>query len=91
MTVERELQVLRQLHAALDGAVRHLDQAADGLDEAVGAELWTGPHAERLRRVWAQHREDVSMTLAEVLWAAVTDVRTQHNNLAAATGQPDRL
>lgn len=91
MTVERELQTLRQLHAALDRAGSHLDQAVAGLDEAAGAELWTGPRADRLRRVWGAHREAVVSALPEVVRAAVADVREQHNNLASATGEPDRL
>lgn len=91
MTVERELQTLRHLHAALDGAASHLEQAAAGLDEAAEAELWSGPQADGLRRVWAAHREAVGMALPEALRAALVDVRTQHNNLASATGEPDRL
>ena len=91
MTVDRELQTLRHLHASLDGAVSHLQQAAIGLDEAAEAELWTGPQADRLRRVWETYREAVGVALPEALRAALADVRAQHNNLASATGEPDRL
>jgi GNAT superfamily N-acetyltransferase len=91
VTVERELRTLRELHAVLDRAAHDLQRVGASLDEAVGVDLWAGPQADRLRVTWSAQRDGVGTALVEALRVSVADVRTQHNNLAAATGEPDRL
>jgi hypothetical protein len=91
VTVERELRTLRDLHAVLDRAADDLERVSVALDGAVRVDLWAGPQADRLRDTWSTEREGAGPALVETLRACVADVRTQHNNLAAATGEPDRL
>ena len=91
MAVEHELATLRHLHAVLDRASHDLERVVVGLDEAVTLELWTGPLVEELRETWRAQRDAVRPVLTDLLLASADDVRIQHNNLAAATGHPDRL
>ncbi|GAA1172881.1 hypothetical protein GCM10009584_12320 [Ornithinimicrobium humiphilum] len=91
MTVEHELLALRELHDVVERAAQDLERIAGDLDRAVGVELWTGRQADELRSVWLAQRRVVRPTLTSVLRASAADVRTQHNNLAAAVGRSERL
>lgn len=91
MAVAHELQTLRELYAVVDRAVQELERVALELDQALAVELWTGPKAEEVREAWQGQRPALTPALTDLLRTSAGDIRVQHNNLAAATGEPDRL
>jgi hypothetical protein len=81
-----DLETLRNLHRGLD---EHAQKAIDfktALDGHVGQAVWKGANADKFRQAWDEfkpHFDRLHTSPSE----GRDDVRTQHNNIAAATGE----
>ncbi|MFT4083012.1 MAG: WXG100 family type VII secretion target [Nocardioides sp.] len=84
--VGADLETMRNLHKGLD---EHAQKAIDmktGLDGHFSNTVWKGTNADKMRQAWEEfkpHLDKLHQSLSE----AKDDVRTQHNNIAAATGE----
>ncbi|GAA4283231.1 hypothetical protein GCM10022261_07620 [Brevibacterium daeguense] len=90
MSVGAELSTLSALNTTFknnaDAAIDIKTQVSNGVDSSV----WTGKYSDEFREAWTTYSKNLD-TLNEALLKAAEDVRTNHNNIAAATGEPDRL
>ncbi|MCV2394552.1 WXG100 family type VII secretion target [Actinotalea sp. M2MS4P-6] len=90
MAVGAELSTLQDLHktfvAKADEALQIQTQVQSALDGA----QWTGKYSEDFRSAWVEYKKNLN-NLADALTGAAKDVQTNHNNIAAATGEPDRI
>lgn len=80
-----DLETLRNLHKSLDEHVQKAIDFTNTLDGQVSQAVWKGSSSEKFRRAWEEfkpHFEKLHTALSE----GRDDVRTQHNNIAAATG-----
>lgn len=84
--VGANLASLQDLYRALGENTTRLGEVRDSVERAVGGAVWAGPNAERFREAWEQLKPSID-GLAVAFADAQRDVRSQHNNLAAATGE----
>lgn len=91
MSVSAELASLRELHTSLGESTTGLRQVASTIEHALDSTVWTGQTLERLRAQWTGACQQDLSSLVECLEEARVDLRHQHNNLASATGQSERL
>jgi hypothetical protein len=85
-----DLETLRNLHKGLDD---HAQKALDfkrALDGHVNNAVWKGTNADKFRQAWAEFRP-VFDKLNTSLTEGRDDVKNQHNNIAAATGEGARI
>ena len=90
MAVGAELSTLQALFRTFQ---QNASQAADiksHVDQGVNAAEWTGKYADDFRALGQDYRANLDK-LQEALDGAAADVRTNHNNIAAATGEGDRI
>lgn len=85
--VRDELASLRELHSTLLAAAQENRRVAADVVRSLDDTVWTGPRAQSFGASWTS----LTGTLATALDQAADDVQTQHNNLAAATGEPDSI
>lgn len=89
-TVGAELDTLRQLHTTfLQKASEALDIKTN-VDNGVHSAVWTGKYSQDFRTSWTEYRRNLD-NLHQALTGAANDVRTNHNNIAAATGESERI
>lgn len=91
MAVKDELATLRDLHSTLSTSAQDLLRITDDIDGSLEGTLWVGTTAERFLQTWRAIRPSLAPQLVQAMHEAQDDVRTQHNNLAAATGEVDRI
>lgn len=85
-----DLETLRNLHKGLDD---HAGKALDfksALDGYVSQAVWRGPNADKFRQAWEEFKPTFDK-LNVALTEGRDDVRTQHNNLALATGESAQI
>jgi uncharacterized protein YukE len=90
VAVGAELSTLQALFKTFQ---QNAQQAADiksHVDQGLNATEWTGKYADDFRSLWQDYRTNLDR-LQEALDGAASDVRTNHNNIAAATGEGDRI
>jgi WXG100 family type VII secretion target len=85
-----DLATLGQLKRDLDDSAARAEQVKSTLDRSVGAAVWRGPNADNFRSAW-QEFSPTFTRLQQALSDASTDVRNQHNNLAAAVGSSEAI
>lgn len=90
-TVGGDLATLRQLHRTLSDSAISIENVARDIDRDHGAAVWTGKNADDFAAAWAEFKPTLTPKLVDALNAARDDVRTQHNNLSAATGESDSI
>lgn len=81
-----DLETLRNLHKGLD---EHAQKALDfktALDGHVNQAVWKGANADKFRAAWEEFKPHFDK-LHTALNEGRDDIRTQHNNIAAATGE----
>lgn len=81
-----DLETLRNLHKGL-GELG--DQASDMKSKGDGhlnQAVWKGANSEKFRSAWEEFKPSFDK-LQSALHEGRDDVRTQHNNIAAATGE----
>ena len=91
MAVGGELPTLRDLHTTLQNASEDITRIASGITTSLDNAVWTGKNSETFRGQWEDFKPTLTPNLVTALDAAKEDVKNQHNNLAAATGEPDRI
>ncbi|MDR0416867.1 MAG: WXG100 family type VII secretion target [Propionibacteriaceae bacterium] len=85
-----DLSTLRDLKSSLERSAGEAGDVKRVLDGSVGSAVWRGPNADKFRQAW-QEFSPVFTRLQEALGEASNDVRTQHNNLAAAVGSGESI
>lgn len=89
-TVGAELSTLRQLHTTFTQKAQEALDIKTNVDNGVNSAVWTGKYSDDFRNAWQEYRRNLD-NLNQALEGAANDVRTNHNNIAAATGEPDRI
>lgn len=90
MAVGAELSTLQQLHKTFTTTAADAERIKGDVDKALESAVWTGKYSEDFRTAWQDYRANLDR-LRDALDGAATDVKTNHNNIAAATGEPDRI
>ena len=90
MGVGAELPTLRELHATFTRNSESAQTIKTEVDRGVANAVWTGRYADDFRTAWEDYRANLD-TLRDALTGAADDVRINHNNIAEATGEPDRI
>lgn len=89
-TVGAELSTLRQLHTTFTQKAQEALDIKTNVDNGVNSAVWTGKYSDDFRNAWQEYRRNLDH-LNQALTGAANDVRTNHNNIAAATGESDRI
>lgn len=90
MAVGAELSSLQSLHKTFQEKSAQAAEIKQRVDAALESAVWTGRYSEDFRGAWQDYRANLDR-LQEALDGAATDVKTNHNNIAAATGESDRI
>ncbi len=90
MGVGAELSTLADLHKTFTNKAEDAESIKTEVDNGIGAAEWTGKYADDFRTAWEDYKQNLD-TLREALNGAADDVRTNHNNIAEATGEGDRI
>ena len=91
MTVGGDLSTLRTLHTTLKNSAEDITRIAGDITSSLDNAVWTGRNSETFRGQWQDFKPTLTPNLVNALDAAKEDVKNQHNNLAAATGEDDRI
>ncbi|MFK5584787.1 MULTISPECIES: WXG100 family type VII secretion target [unclassified Serinicoccus] len=91
MAVGGELATLRDLHKTLDTSAQDIERVSGDIDKSLNNTVWTGTNAEKFKDAWGTFKPTLTPKLVDALNEAKEDIRTQHNNLAAATGESERI
>ena len=89
-TVGGDLATLQDLYSKFGDASTQTESLKTSVTNSLNAAVWTGPNADSFREAW----EGFKKTLTDIetaLTDGATDVKNQHNNIAAATGAPERI
>jgi uncharacterized protein YukE len=89
-TVGAELSTLRQLHTTFIQKAQEALDIKTNVDNGVHTAVWTGKYSDDFRTAWQEYRRNLDH-LHQALDGAAKDVRTNHNNIAAATGESERI
>ena len=90
MAVGAELSTLQALHRTFQEKAQQANDIKTRVDASLNSAVWTGKYSEDFRSAWQEYRANLDR-LQEALDGAANDVRTNHNNIAAATGEGDRI
>jgi hypothetical protein len=88
--VGAELATLQRLHQTFLEKAEEAESIKTKVDDGVANAVWTGRYSEDFRSAWEDYRKNLDI-LKDALNGAAADVRTNHNNIAEATGEPDRI
>lgn len=91
MAVGGELATLRDLHKTLDTSAQDIERVSGDIDKSLNNTVWTGSNSEKFKEAWGTFKPTLTPKLVDALNEAKEDIRTQHNNLAAATGESERI
>lgn len=89
-TVGAELSTLRDLHKTFTQKAQEALDIKNNVDTGVHSAVWTGKYSDDFRNAWTEYRRNLD-NLHQALTGAANDVRTNHNNIAEATGESDRI
>ena len=81
-----DLETLRNLHKGLDDGAQKAVDFKQTLDGHVNQAVWKGSNADKFRSAWDEFKPAFDK-LQTARGEGRDDVRTQHNNIAAATGE----
>ncbi len=90
MAVGAELSTLQSLHRTFTEKASEAADIKNQVEGALTGADWTGRYADQFREAWADYRANLDR-LRDALDGAASDVKSNHNNIAAATGEPDRI
>ena len=89
-SVGAELQTLSTLHRTFQQKAQEALDIKAAVEGGLASAVWTGRSSEDFRTAWAEYKRNLDH-LNVALNGAADDVRTNHNNIAAATGEGDRI
>jgi uncharacterized protein YukE len=89
-SVGAELSTLKTLHVTFNQKASEAVDIKNAVDKGVHSAVWTGKYSNDFRNSWQEYRKNLDH-LHTALTGAAQDVRTNHNNIAEATGEPDRI
>ena len=89
-TVGAELQTLQALHRTFVQKAAEAASIKSAVDSGLSSAVWTGKFSDDFRSQWQEYRRNLD-NLQTALNNAADDVRSNHNNIAAATGEGDRI
>jgi uncharacterized protein YukE len=89
-TVGAELATLQALHRSFQQRAQEALDIRTAIDGGLQSAVWTGRYSDDFHAAWAEYRRNLD-NLHTALLGAADDVRTNHNNIAAATGESDRI
>ena len=90
MAVGAELTTLQALNKTFTEKAQQANDIKTQVQSALDGVVWTGRYADDFRGAWVDYRANLDR-LQEALEGAAVDVKTNHNNIAAATGESDRI
>ena len=90
MAVGAELSTLQSLYKTFQDKALQAADIKSAVDSGLQSAVWTGKYADDFRTAWQDYRANLDR-LQEALDGAAADVRTNHNNIAQATGEADRI
>lgn len=90
MPVGAELATLQDLHTTFRNKAEEAESIKTQVDSGLGSTVWTGRYSDDFRTAWEDYKKNLD-TLRDALNGAADDVRVNHNNIAEATGEPDRI
>jgi uncharacterized protein YukE len=90
VSVGAELATLQSLHKTFTEKAEEAESIKTKVDDGVANAVWTGRYSDDFRSAWEDYRKNLD-TLRDALNGAAGDVRVNHNNIAEATGEPDRI
>jgi uncharacterized protein YukE len=90
VAVGAELSTLQTLHKTFQQNALEAADIKTHVDQALQSAVWTGKYADDFQTAWTDYRANLDR-LQEALDGAAGDVKTNHNNIAAATGEADRI
>lgn len=85
-----KLDTLRELNRGLDSSSTDATNIKSDIEKAVNQAVWRGPNAEKFRSAWEEFKPTFDK-LQTALNDGAKDIKIQHNNLAEATGSPERI
>ena len=89
-TVGSDLPTLQDLYRKLVDAANQVGSLRSSVDSSVNNAVWIGPNADKFRTAWTGFNRTLT-EIQSVLTEGSVDVKNQHNNIALATGMPDRI
>lgn len=89
-TVGAELDTLRQLHSTFNQKAQEALDIKNNVDTGLSNTVWTGTYATNFHTAWHEYKRNLD-NLHQALVGAANDVRTNHNHIAEATGEADRI
>jgi uncharacterized protein YukE len=89
-TVGAELSTLITLHKTFLTKAQEALDIKNSVDHGIENAIWTGKFSQQFHTAWTEYRRNLD-NLNVALTGAADDVRTNHNNIAAATGEPERI
>jgi len=90
MAVGAELGTLQALHRTFTEKAQQANDIKTQVQSTLDSAVWTGRYADDFRGAWVDYRANLDR-LQEALEGAAADVKVNHNNIAAATGEGDRI
>lgn len=85
-----ELATLAELHRTFNNRADDAETIKTQVDSGLDNTVWRGKFAEDFRQAWEDYKKNLD-NLRDALRDAADDVRDNHNNIAMATGEPDRI
>ncbi|GGF44924.1 hypothetical protein GCM10011519_18450 [Marmoricola endophyticus] len=82
-----DLETLRTLHRGLGELGDQASEMKSKGDAHLHQTVWKGANSEKFRTAWEEFKPSFDR-LQQALHEGRDDIRVQHNNIAAATGEP---
>ncbi len=86
-TVGAELSTLQALYATFNQNASEAESIKNAVNKGLNSAVWTGKFADDFRGAWTEYSKNLDK-LNDALTQAAQDVKTNHNNIANATGEP---
>jgi uncharacterized protein YukE len=86
-SVGAELSTLQALHGTFTQNAAEALSIKGAVNKGMGSAVWTGKFADDFRSAWTEYSKNLDK-LNDALTQAAADVKTNHNNIANATGEP---
>lgn len=90
-SVGGDLATLQELHRSLGQNIQKIAEVKASIDRSMRGTVWTGANSDKFRQAWEGFKPTLEPKLTQALTDAQTDIKNQHNNIAAATGEAARI